>query len=161
MAGLGPLWLVARACACTHPLGAATFPQGPSDVGPMDTQPQLAAAPEAAPGAGKKPKTHWSGAAKGQAFTLEVTDVPGPNGKKVVVKAAMRRNADDGLTESTEPGWTFKAKGAGRPTQPSAPCAPLSTPLLAGRSDGWRGPRRQRWRPQVPCAAGGARRPGD
>ena len=92
-------------------------------MGPTGAEPQPAAAPEAAPGRGKKQKTHWSGVTKGQPFTLGVADVPGPNGKKVVVKVQMRRNADDGLTESAEPGWTFKAKGAPRPPSPPRPAS--------------------------------------
>jgi len=72
--------------------------------------PRLAAA--ATPSSSlKKPKTHWSGVERGCAFALVLSDVPGPKGSKVEVTVALRRNPVNGLTESVEPGWEFKAKG--------------------------------------------------
>ena len=77
-----------------------------------EARPAPAAPAAATPSASqKKPKTHWSGVARGCNFTLVLSDVPGPRGSKVEVAVALRRNPVDGLTESAEPGWQFKAKG--------------------------------------------------
>jgi hypothetical protein len=125
-----------------------------------EAAPAPAAPAAATPSASKKkPKTHWSGVERGCSFNLTLSDVPGAKGSKVKVTVALRRNPEDGLTESVEPGWTFKAKGA---------CCSLLCPHGAARSSAhsvsvWRQGRRMarmaavaattrttsRWRPAL------------
>lgn len=97
-----------------HRLLWSSLQQGEADA-PKEAEASPASAASAAanrPPSQKKPKTHWSGVERGAPFSLLVPDVPGPNGTTVEVTVQLRRNSIDGLTESVEPGWSFKAKGA-------------------------------------------------
>jgi hypothetical protein len=121
-----------------HKLLCSSLQQCQADA-PKEAEASPASAASAAanrPPSQKKPKTHWSGVERGALFSLLVSDLPGPNGTTVEVTVQLRRNSTDGFTESVEPGWSFKAKGACSsllPTCPSAATHGLSLCLPQGR----------------------------
>ena len=151
--------------AAAHKLLHSSLQQGQADA-PMEAEATPApAAPTAATLSStlKKPKTHWSGVERGCAFALILVDAPGPKGSKVGVSVALRRNQVDGLTESVEPGWKFKARGACCSLPPHVSPLPTLTSLSlsGGRADRgreWRQWRRPRFHaPRAPRQAGGPR----
>lgn len=121
LTGRGLLWLYAVLAVATRlsmadaggPPQPPPAPAAAHDAAPPRAPPPQAPGSAAAPEASRAPGDgHWSKVAKGEGFTITLTNTTNPNitgytGKGIT--AELRRNAETGRSESAVDAWSFKA----------------------------------------------------